>query len=211
MATSIDLTGQRFGRLTVLGRVWRLNNTNTFWLCRCDCGTLRIVLSNDLRVGKTKSCGCLNKENITTNGLTHGMTYSKLYRIWKAMKERCQNPNHKFHSYYGGRGIIVCEEWQKFEPFYEWSMKNGYSDELEIDRIDVNGNYEPSNCRWVTRKINSNNRRNNRLIEYNGETHTLSEWSEILGIKSHTLTMRFKYNWSIEKTFTTPVGKKKVH
>lgn len=200
-----DLTGQRFGRLTVLGRVWRLNTTKAHWLCQCDCGKLHVVRGSSLIKGDTKSCGCLQ------GNVIHGLRDSRLYETWHHMKQRCFNPNDRFYHHYGGRGIIVCDEWQQFKPFYEWAMENGYSEELTIDRVDVNGNYEPSNCRWVTRKVNSNNRRNNHFIEYNGETHTLTEWSEILGIESHTLIMRLKYNWSVEKAFTTPVRKKNVH
>jgi hypothetical protein len=119
------------------------------------------------------------------------------------MKRRCSNPNYKWYANYGGRGIKVCDEWQKFEPFCDWAMANGYTEELTIDRIDIDGNYSPSNCRWVDMVTQNNNKRTNRLITFNNETHTMKEWSRILGIKYHTLENRLnKYKWSVERAFT---------
>ena len=136
------------------------------------------------------SCGCLVKEN---HICTHNKSYTRLYRIWQKTKQRCYNENHKHFQYYGARGITVCDEWKNdFQVFYEWAINNGYSDELTIDRINVNGNYEPSNCRWATRKEQMNNTRQNRFITYNGKTQTAKQWSEELGIKYPTLQGRLQ-------------------
>lgn len=139
----------------------------------------------------------------------HGGYGSRLYEVWRTMKKRCNNPKNSQYHLYGGRGITVCEEWQKFEPFYEWAMSNGYRDDLTIDRIDSNGNYEPLNCRWATWKEQQNNRRNNHLITYNGETKTLKQWSEKIGISWFTLYERLKRGWSVEKVLSTPQMRKR--
>lgn len=137
------------------------------------------------------------------NSGTHKMSYTRLYKTWMGMRCRCSYVNDKAYSTYGGKGIKVCDEWQKFEPFYQWALANGYADDLTIDRIDNNGNYEPNNCRWVNRKTQANNRTSNRIITYNNESHTLSEWSEILGVKYETLSARLnKYKWSVEQAFS---------
>ena len=134
---------------------------------------------------------------------THKMSYTRIYKTWQGMKSRCSYMNDRHYKDYGGRGIKVCDGWQEFEPFYRWAMANGYSDNLTIDRIDVNGNYEPSNCRWADRKSQANNRTNNKVIEYKNERHTLSEWSEILCINYSTLAARLnKYKWSVEQAFS---------
>lgn len=139
----------------------------------------------------------------------HGMKKTRIYKSWERIKRRCNNP--KTYKNYGGRGIKVCDEWSKdFMAFYEWAMANGYRDDLTIDRIDVNGNYEPNNCRWVTMKEQENNRRNNHHITYNGETHTIAEWGDILNIPYKVLLQRITtYKWSIEKAFNIPVRPKK--
>ena len=135
----------------------------------------------------------------------HGMNGTRLHNIWKSMKHRCHSPKYKEFKNYGGRGIAVCEEWQKdFLTFYHWAIANGYNETLTIDRIDVNGNYEPNNCRWATQKEQQNNRSNNRLIAYNGETHTISEWAEIKNINVTVLWQRlYRCNWGIEKALET--------
>ena len=125
--------------------------------------------------------------------------------IWRAMKERCYNSKCEAYHNYGGRGIIVCDEWlHNFKAFYDWSITNGYRDDLTIDRIDVNGNYEPSNCRWVTRLTQANNQRTNHLITYKGETHTMAEWAKIKHISYGALRQRLYRKWSIEKALNTP-------
>lgn len=166
-----DLVGQRFGRLTVLERTNLRRRKKVLWRCLCDCGKETLVITNHLTNGNTKSCGCLHLEG---NRKTHGQCGTRLYRIWKSMKTRCYSPTSPIYKHYGGRGITICDEWQKFQPFYKWAMANGYSDKLSIDRIDVNGNYEPSNCRWATSEEQHNNTRRNVMLTCNGETLSLT-------------------------------------
>lgn len=136
----------------------------------------------------------------------HGMRYTRIYNIWKSMQQRCKNPNSINYKNYGAKGVLVCKEWSdNFEAFRDWAMANGYNDNLTIDRINVNGNYEPENCRWVSYKEQANNKSNNRLVEFKGEIHTLGEWSSITGVKLSTIWARLQRGWSIEKTLTTKV------
>lgn len=158
-----DITGQIFGRLTAIECVGSNNWNRCLWLCKCSCGNTKIVDGSSLRMGRTRSCGCLDREKHIThpNRTTHGQCGTRIYRIWKAMKNRCLNPNTPdYKRWYGSNGITVCEEWKNdFSSFYEWSMANGYRDDLSIDRIDPSGNYEPSNCRWADAKTQANNKR----------------------------------------------------
>lgn len=198
----IDLTGQRFGRLVVVKRVDHEKKGQARWLCRCDCGKEKVVQSYDLRSGNTQSCGCQRQENFTH--IVHGHSRKRVYAIWKGMKSRCFNENRKCYKDYGGRGITVCDEWKDdFEVFYDWAMANGYSDDLTIDRKDSDGNYDPSNCRWADTLTQANNKGRNVFLEYNGETHTIAEWSRITGINAATIYNRVKkLNWTVEKALT---------
>ena len=205
----IDLMGQRFGRLVVIERAGTSKNGQVIWRCLCDCGKEADVLSISLRRGLTRSCGCLSREKVsertTARNTTHGARHTKLYNTWRGMRERCENPSHKSYSDYGGRGISVCAEWQDFTAFQKWALASGYKDGLSLDRIDSNGNYEPSNCRWADKKQQSRNRRSNHLITYKGQTKTAIEWAEQFHINRDTLAMRLKAGWSVEKALETPV------
>lgn len=208
-----DLTGQKFGRLTVIKRIGSNKQREAIWLCKCECGNEKVVVGSSLRKGQTQSCGCLMKERIKKANTKHGCKGTKLYECWHHMKERCYLKN--FHGYfnYGGRGITMCDEWKNdFITFRDWAISNGYKDGLTIERIDVNGNYCPENCRWITMKEQQRNKRNTFYVTYKGVTKPLVEWSEVLNISYYTLRERLVgMDWSIEKTLTTPVKEKKRH
>lgn len=168
-----DLTGQRFGRLTVLERAENGSHGRTRWMCQCDCGNTHIATAAHLKSGEVSSCKCLKKEFFAAkaseiasgnhNKRTHGKTGSRLYGIWNGMKQRCSNPNRNRYDHYGGKGITVCDEWlHNFQAFYDWAMANGYADNLTIDRNDNDKGYSPDNCRWATMKEQQNNRTNNK-------------------------------------------------
>ena len=202
MARVEDLTGKRFGRLVVLERVENSKTGSSRWLCKCDCGETRVHTAGTLNYGVVQSCGCYGKEARAKSNTTHNKSQTKLYRVWASMRERCFSPLCKGFPYYGGRGISVCDEWNSsFQVFYDWAIGNGYCEGLSIDRIDVDGNYCPENCRWVSKNIQANNTQKNVRIEYNGEVHTIGEWANILGIEYRTLWMRLRRGWSVEKAF----------
>lgn len=181
-----DITGSKYGRLTVLSRAENNKRGQAMWLCRCDCGNEVKVYGYSLVSGNTMSCGCIHKEQLATRNrenAKHRMRGTRLYHTWHNMKDRCLRENHKQYADYGGRGITVCPEWSdSFEAFRDWALANGYRDDLTIDRIDNDGPYSPDNCRWATNREQSNNRRTNHTITHNGETHTLKEWSELYDI-----------------------------
>ena len=210
----VDLTNKKFNNLLVVSRVENDKFGNAKWLCECDCGNKVEVLGTHLRSNHTKSCGCLmikHAKEIKRKSI-HNMIDTRIYRIWLGIKNRT-NPKSKdiYTTYknYSGRGIKICEEWKKdFLAFYKWSIENGYNDKLTIDRIDVNGNYEPNNCRWITMKGQNNNKRNNVIIEFNGEKHTLTEWNEKMQFPKGLLKNRLVRGWSIERALTTKAGKR---
>lgn len=193
-----DLSGKRFGRLTVLD-VFDKGKGYVKWNCICDCGNKTIVLSNNLRRGHTTSCGCFQNEVRLKNHTKHNLHGTRIYGVWSKIKGRCYNPNDPRYHRYGGRGIEMCEEWKNdAKLFAEWSYANGYDDSAPygmctIDRIDNDKGYSPENCRWVNQKVQANNRKTNRVIEHEGEKHTLIEWSEILGISNSKLI------WHLDK------------
>jgi len=191
----LNLTGQKFGRLTAIKIIGKNKAKNNIWECKCECGNFVNVIAHNLVNGHTKSCGCLQKEKVSINiikrNTTHGKSDSTLYKKWCGMKRRCYNPHDKRYPDYGGRGIKICDKWvNDFKAFYDWAIKNGYRDGLTIERENVNKSYTPENCKWIPMSEQANNKRNNRLITKNGETHTVSEWAVILGVNCKTLFAR---------------------
>lgn len=194
MGRTIDITGNRYGRLVVIERENEKIKKEKRWLCKCDCGNYIYTYGYCLKNGHTKSCGCLLDEarhdkNIIRHK-THGMTNTRIYKEWMRIRYRCTPRCHYRKDYYD-RGIQVCNEWEKsFESFYEWSIKNGYSDDLTIDRIDNDKGYAPDNCRWVDMKAQANNRRSNVMVTINGDTMTVSQWCDKLGVPQWSVKNR---------------------
>ena len=209
----IDLTGQRFGRLVVIKRAGTAKDGRALWLCCCDCGNEITTSSANLVRGHSKSCGCFRIERIIESHKAHGdgkhRERNRLYHIWGDMKHRCSNPNCRAYKNYGGRGITVCEEWQQYQPFRDWALHNGYSDELTLDRMDTNGNYEPDNCRWITKQEQCFNKRTSHLVTYQGVTQTVSQWAKEYNIPRTTLAHRLDDGWSVEDALTLPSQKGK--
>lgn len=202
-----DLTGKKFGRLSVIERIddYVASSGRRYvrWLCKCDCGKIVHVNSDPLIRGKTKSCGCLSSELKSQRAKTHGETDSRLYAIWCAIKARCLNSHTVAYKDYGARGITICDEWKdSYENFRDWANDNGYKKNLSIDRIDNDGIYEPSNCRWVTSVAQANNRRSNHILTYNGETHNVTEWAAIVGKDPKTIFSRLYAGWDVERALT---------
>lgn len=189
----VDLVGKRFGRLTV-NKLLKTQNNAAIWECKCDCGNLTTSTTNLLTSGKKKSCGCIKDEVIKKGtNLKHGKQSERLYKTWCGMKARTSNPNEKSYKDYGAKGVRVCDEWKNsFESFYEWAVSNGYEETLTIDRIDVNGDYEPNNCRWATTKEQQRNKRNTVKYKMFGIEKPLLEWCEILNIKYGTPYSRLR-------------------
>ena len=211
MGKLVDLNGRKIGRLTVIKRDGS-QNKKAMWLCECDCGKQIRVLGSSLISGNTRSCGCLQRETVRNVGQSnkkHGMFGTRIYMIWADMKKRCFDKQDRAYKHYGARGITVCKEWHNFETFHTWAKNSGYTDDLTLDRKDVNGDYTPDNCKWSTWKEQQNNRRSSRMITYNGETKTVSQWSTITGIPYNTLIARINtLNWDIEKALTTKKSNK---
>lgn len=198
-----DLSGKKINFFTVIKRTEN-QGKKPMWLCKCACGNIKAIRGDNLKNGTIKSCGCYNKQLLIDNkrAVKHGKRKTRLYCIWEHMKQRCYNKNNYEYYLYGGRNITICEEWRNsFTAFYNWALANGYKEELSIDRINNNENYEPNNCRWATCETQANNRRTNHLIEYNGEIHTIAEWAKITGISERKIYDRYiRDNWSVEKT-----------
>jgi len=214
MKNKIEVTeGQKYGKLTIIKEVSPIGSKRRI-LCKCDCGNIKEYSMDRVIHGRTQSCGCLRNEMFFTHRNNNGTsvypkeaTDSKLYKIWNSMKCRCYTVSSGAYFKYGAKGIRMCDEWKNdFMAFYNWALANGYSDELTIDRIDYRGNYEPSNCRWASIRTQANNKSNVRKYEYNGELHTMPEWSEIMNINYGALWERLNVlGWSVEKALTTPV------
>ena len=205
MKTSTDLTGHRFGRWVVLGHAPKRDRL-LMERCRCDCGTERLIPRQRLLRGASNSCGCRNRERIKVANTTHGESTAsgetRLYRIWTHMKGRCADETDEV---YGKHGIRVCPEWSaSYEVFRDWAHANGYAPNLTIDRVDNDANYEPANCRWATRAEQARNRRTTRLIDFNGETKSLTEWAEATGITKGALCSRLRCGWPLARALTEP-------
>ena len=202
-----DLTGQRFGRLTVLYCSKYIKHA-AHWLCQCDCGKKKIISGNNLRRNISKSCGCLHKEKMSQRLTTHGLSHNQsLYDTWSKMMHRCYNTNNKHYADYGGRGITVDTHWHNIIQFYN-DMGDKPTPYHTIERINNDGSYNPKNCKWGTRKEQANNRRkpkNRRFLTYNNTTHDIAEWAVLCNISIKTLQKRIRVGWSAQRALTIPV------
>lgn len=204
--------GSEHGRFTVTGhpvfRTAKDGKKKRWWIdVRCRCGNERLVLCQNLLSGASESCGCLKSEQLAKRLTTHGGSRSMIYRLWHAMLTRCYSPGHKKYRYYGGRGIVVCEEWRgDFATFRDWAVANGYRPGLEIDRKENDGPYSPGNCQFVTHAQQQRNRSDSRPMKAFGETKLLIEWKEDARcvVKPDTVAARLRYGWDLERALTTP-------
>lgn len=208
---AVDVAAQRFGRLTTIGPVGRNTHGQILWLCSCDCGNESVVLGARLRSGKTKSCGCWHDELAHQRLVIHGMTDNPIHAVWAGMVQRCTDPNRGNYIHYGGRGIVVCDEWlYDFKAFFDYVStlshcgEKGYS----LDRIDNSLGYFPANVQFATKVEQSRNKRNNRMFTYNNKTQCVPAWAEEVGLNPATLSTRLCRGWSIEKALTTPVKRR---
>ncbi len=209
-----NLKGKKFDFLTVLDFAYKDKYYNEYWLCQCNCGTKKVIRKSHLLDGGTISCGCYVSNRITRankiNAKYGGLTKSRIYTIYQGMLSRCLKPSTNGYKRYGGKGLSVCKEWlESYLNFYHWAIANGYSDGLTLDRINNHIGYEPSNCRWVTKKEQARNMLTNKYITYQGETLCMKAWAERLNINYNTLQSRLgKYQWSVKRAFTTPTKNK---
>jgi len=207
MNNFLDLTGEKFNRLSVICRdvdyiVPKSGRHKAQWKCKCECGNICIVREDGLRNGHAKSCGCYNRQRTKESHTIHGKSHDRIYKIWVGIKGRCLNPNDDGYKIYGGRGIIICDKWKNnFMSFYYWALNNGYSENLTIERINVNGNYEPSNCTWIPNSKQGGNKRNTIRINYKEQNYTLRELSELFKINHRTL----RYRWCNNVQLDLPV------
>ena len=216
MGKLIDLTGQRFGRLTAKSPEGRSSDGKILWACVCECGATATVRSSLLRSGHTKSCGCMQKEKAAefnrATKTTHHAKNTRLYGEWRGMRRRCSASTGEKYENYGKRGITVCAEWaNSFEAFRDWALANGYRDDLTLDREDNDGPYCPENCRWVTMEVQNNNRRINHFITYQNQTRTLAQWAKLAGLHPDTLRGRLERGWDTERALTTKARRIKCH
>lgn len=205
-----NLQGKRFGKIQVIEFAYRKNNS-VYWKCKCDCGNELVIVAQSLISGRTKAC-------FSCSHTKHGLTKSRLYMVWAIIKERCYNKKAPNFFDYGGRGITMCDGWKNdFMAFHDWAMANGYKEEVlpngknkwTIDRVDVNGNYEPTNCRWVTRQEQNFNKRNSRFLEFEGKKKHLFEWAKEYNIEFSALLYRLQCGMSIKEALTKPINKKR--
>lgn len=208
MSRTVDITGQVFGRLTVIESAGS-HNKRARWLCRCNCGNEKIVDGQSLRRGHVKSCGCFRRE--VSHLRTHGQTGTRLFKAWDSMRQRCRNSGHHAFGRYGGRGILICSDWERFEAFRDWAIANGYASDLTIDRIDNHGNYEPGNCRWIPKSEQNRNKSNLRpVVRSDGKRFaTIADAARDIGCAETTISDACKcrrgrtnavgYGWSYDQ------------
>lgn len=217
MPKFIDVSGQRFGRLTAVVRTGTYKFGGAMWFCRCDCGGCIEAATTNLRSGNTQSCGCKGREQVSTlaertlkkHGHARAGSRSAEYKTWKAIRSRCHDPKTPHFAMYGARGIRVCEEWRESFKQFLADMGHRPPGRFSLDRIDNSKGYEPGNCRWATYRTQQNNRSNNRIIEFDGRSMTLAEWGRVTGVARATLERRIdRYGWSIERALTTPVARR---
>lgn len=198
-------TGERYNGLICLGK--DPNKDQRYYLFKCDCGSVTSKIADNVIKGATTSCGCRRRKMLLAGEMhrKHDGKGTRLYRIWKSMRERCYTPTASNYQRYGGRGVSVCEEWSDFAEFKRWAMRSGYADNLTLDCIDTNGNYEPANCRWATYLEQNNNKRDNVRLTYCEQTKTMAQWAREKGLKAATLQRRLKAGWSIEEALEKSV------
>jgi hypothetical protein len=202
MVAAVDIAGHIYGQLLVIERhVVSSAAGKARWLCQCSCGSFTIVVAGTLRSGETLSCGHLNFDPVSHGGYRHPE-----YRVWNLMRQRCHNPKNTHYASYGGRGISVCDRWRKSYAAFNEDMGRRPFLGAQIDRIDNNGNYEPGNCRWATRKQNCRNQRKTRFLAYRGEVRSMPEWCEILGLHYGTVKHRVLKGWSPERALSPTLG-----
>ena len=219
MGKYVDLVGKKINRLTVVKRVIKNNDKRIYYLCECECGGEKIVGKDHLSRNDIVSCGCYNREQsairykrLAKQRAKHNLSHSRLYRVYAHMKNRCYNEASPNFKYYGARGIRVCDEWlgeNGFLNFYNWATNNGYDENLSIDRVNVDGNYEPSNCKWSNNVEQANNKRNNHYVYYNGNKVTVSQLSRLININRDVLYDRINnLQWCLDRVVNTPVRPK---
>lgn len=205
MSIRLELLGKRFGYLIVKRYSHTNKHRNAIWECLCDCGKTTFLRSAVLRNGHTRSCGCLRRDLVSRRNKKHGLCSERIYRIWQDMKKRCYDKNWRQYKDWGGRGIKVCGEWRDdFISFYNWAIANGYKDNLTIERIDNDGNYEPDNCTFIEFKKQSKNRRNVHLLTFRNKTMCLSEWAKRLKVPYERIRRRYAQGWSARDIILKP-------
>lgn len=207
-----NLINKKFNKLLVIDKAFT-KNREVYWKCICECGNTIYVSTANLNSNRVKSCGCLKLERLLERSTTHNKSKTRIYHIWKSMRQRCYNENDYSYKNYGGREIKVCDEWYNdFTAFYNWSIEHNYQENLTIDRIDNNGNYEPENCRWVSKLIQSNNTRFNKYITINNETKSLADWCRYYNLNYNSVEQRInRYHWEPSKALLTPFRKINKH
>lgn len=200
-----DLTGRRFGMLTVIQRASPKPYTKeSVWLCQCDCGNIKEITKGALVRGDTISCGCFRRKRMAEIQSQKRYPYKRLKNIWHGMIDRCENPKAKSYPIYGAKGITVCDEWKNLDVFVQWALSSGYSEELTIDRIDGDKGYSSQNCRWADTITQQNNKSNNHLLTVNGRTDTIANWSRVSGLSHNLISERKRCGWSDEQAVLTP-------